>query len=148
MWQTCQYMDEICKNILKKVVELSMAGKIIGFLREAKMVLSIILVVVGLIVFLLSLTHYVLQGFEPEFIKNTVGNWNAFLIPIGLIVLGFGIYYLYIYIKNKKFILKELETNKRSELLKRHTEIKNTVRHMPKKYQKMVKEKEKELKIK
>jgi nitrogen fixation-related uncharacterized protein len=130
------------------VVELSMAGKIIGFIREAKMGLSIILVVVGLIVFLLSLTHYVLQDFEPEFIKNTVGNWNAFLIPIGLIVLGFGIYYLYIYIKNKKFILEELETNKRSELLKRHTEIKNTVRHMPKKYQKMVREKEKELKIK
>jgi len=125
-----------------------MAGKIIGFLREAKMVLSIILVVIGLIVFLLSLTHYVLQGFEPEFIKNAVGNWNAFLIPMGLIVFGLGIYYLYDFFKNKKFILKEIDTNKRSEFLKRHSELKNTVRYMPKKYQKMLKDKEKELKIK
>lgn len=124
-----------------------MAGKIIGFLREAKMVLSIILVIVGLIVFSLSLLYYVAADYQPEFIATLKG-WNAYLLVLGLIVFGLGIYYLYDFFKNKKFILKEIDTNKRSEFLKRHSELKTAVRYMPKKYQKMLKDKEKELKIK
>ena len=124
-----------------------MAGKIREFLREAKMIFSIILIIVGLIVFSLSLLYYVAAEHQPEVIANLEG-WNAYLLVIGLLVLGFGVYYLYGFFKNKKFILKEIDTNKRSEFLKKHAELKTTVRYMPKKYQKMLKDKEKELKIK
>ena len=84
---------------------------------------------------------------EIRFIKN-LGDWNFYLVIIGLIVFAFGAYYLYIYLKNRKFVLEELQTNKRSELLKKHVELKDTVRHLPSKYRKMLKEKETELRIK
>jgi len=79
---------------------------------------------------------------------HNLGDWNVYLLFIGFIILITGIWYLYSYIKNKKFILEELETNKRSEFLKKHAELKSTVKHMPKKYKKMLKDKEKELKVK
>jgi hypothetical protein len=74
--------------------------------------------------------------------------WGLYVLIIGLIVFGMGIYYLYGFIVKKKFVLDELQTNKRSELLKKHSELKESVRHLPSKYKEMVKEKEKELRIK
>jgi hypothetical protein len=44
--------------------------------------------------------------------------------------------------------LEELATNKRSELLKMHSELKLTAKKLPSKYRNMLKEKEKEFKIK
>ena len=75
-------------------------------------------------------------------------DWSFYILAFGFIVFVIGVYYLYVYLKNRKFILKELETNKRSELTKRHAELKTTVKHMPSKYQKMLKEKERELRLK
>jgi len=124
-----------------------MSGRIVGFFREFVLVFSIITLILGLIIFSLSLIHYFLKDMAPDFIKN-LQDWNFYLMIVGFILLAAGIYYLYSYLKNKKFILDEIKTNKRSELLKKHAELKNTVRHMPSKYQKMFKDKEKELKIK
>lgn len=124
-----------------------MSGRIVGFFREFVLVFSIIALILGLIIFSLSLIHYFFQDMQPEFIEN-LQDWNFYLMIIGFILLAAGIYYLYSYHKNKKFILDEIKTNKRSELLKKHAELKSTVRHMPSKYQKMLKDKEKELKIK
>jgi len=123
-----------------------MAGRITSFLREAQFPLSIITTVIGIFVFFTGAASYWLQDFcllPPEYY-----NWGFYFLAIGFIVLIMGVYYLYSYIVNKKFVLEELKTNKRSELLKRHSEIKNKVRHLPSKYKKMLKEKENELKIK
>ena len=49
---------------------------------------------------------------------------------------------------DKKFILEEIKTDKRSEFIKRHNELRNTVKRLPSKYKEMLKEKEKELGIK
>lgn len=124
-----------------------MSGKITGFFREYVFGLSIITFIVGLVLLILSLIHYFLAEYQPEFIKN-LGDWNFYLVIIGLIIFAFGIYYLYSYLKSRKFVLEEFKTNKRSELLKRHGELKDTVRYMPSKYKKMLKEKEEELRIK
>ena len=134
-----------------------MSGKISGFLRNYVVGISIIFVIVGLFVFLMGALWYGLRdmivskdlqlGFYTEQIIQ-LEDWNFFLLVIGFIVLGTGIWYLYSYLKNRKFVLEELETNKRSELIKKHRELKNVVRHLPSKYQKMLREKEKELKIK
>lgn len=124
-----------------------MSGRIVGFFREFVLVFSIIALILGLIIFSMSLIHYFFQDMQPEFIKN-LQDWNFYLMVVGFILLVAGIYYLYSYLRNKKFILDEIKTNKRSELLKKHAELKNTARHMPSKYQKMLKDKEKELKIK
>jgi len=118
-----------------------------GFIREYILGFSIIVLIFGLILFLLSFIHYFLSDFQPDFIKN-LEDWNFYLIIIGFILLATGVYYLYTYYKNKKFILEEIQTNKRSELVKMHAELKNKVKHMPSKYKKMLKDKEKELNIK
>jgi len=134
-----------------------MKAKIIGCIREYIVGLSIITIIVGLVVLFMGviwllfnewlLSNKTTLGFYTDIINQLEG-WNIYLLVIGFILLAMGVWYLYIYHKNKKFILEELETNKRSELIKVHTELKTAVRHMPSKYKRLLQEKEKELKIK
>lgn len=134
-----------------------MSGKITSFLRNYVIVFSIIFVIVGLFVFLMGALWYGLRdmvtsgdlqlGFYTSLIQD-LDDWNFYLLVIGFILLATGIWYLYSYFKNRKFVLDELKTNKRSELIKKHNELKNVVRHLPSKYQKMLRDKEEELKIK
>ncbi len=126
-----------------------MAGKITNFLREYVFTLSILLIIIGIILLILSilgLLTITLEGLLTSF--TSLQLWNAYILVFGLIVFAFGTYYQYSFQKNKRFILKELDTNKRSELCKRHKEIHRRVKHLPTKYQKMLTEKEEELNIK
>ena len=43
---------------------------------------------------------------------------------------------------------REIETNKRSEFIRKHAELKDSVKYLPSKYRAMLQQKEKELKIK
>jgi len=121
----------------------TMAGRINLFLREYIFILSIITAAVGLVVLVLG----VLGTFTDMFFE-TMGNWNLYILVIGIILFLTGIYYLYSYITKKQFVISELETNKRSEFVKRHKEVKAAVKYLPKKYSQLLLEKEKELKIK
>jgi len=128
-----------------------MFEKISGFFREYVFIFSIILTIVGVFVFFMGVIWSWVREIELGFYSNLINDleeWNTYLLFIGFIVLIAGAWYLYSYLKNKRFILEELDTNKRSEFIKKHSELKNTVKHMPKKYQKMLKDKEKELKVK
>jgi len=126
-----------------------MAGKITNFFRETQFIFSIILTILGFIILFVGASGF----WYPDF-WNTINlsdeflEWSLYLLIIGFIVFAAGVWYLYNFLKNRKFILDELKTNKRSELLKKHAELKSTVRHMPSKYRKMLKNKEEELKIK
>ena len=124
-----------------------MLDRIIRGLREYVLVFSIVLTIVGLILFLIGLFYYVLQDMVPDAFQK-IGDWNAYILVIGLIVLFFGVYYLYSFLKKRKFLLDELKTNKRSELLKKHPELLVTVKHLPSKYKRMLEEKDAELGIK
>ena len=127
-----------------------MAGKITNFFKETQLFFSIILTILGIIILFLG----VIGIWYQDFLINTFNfpneflSWSLYLLIGGFIVFLAGIWYLYTFLNNRKFILDELETNKRSELIKKHLELKNTVKHMPSKYQKMLKEKEDELFIK
>ncbi|MBU0498328.1 MAG: hypothetical protein KKC68_05940 [Candidatus Thermoplasmatota archaeon] len=126
-----------------------MAGKLTNFLREYVFTLSILLIILGLVLLILSilgLQNITLGGILTSI--TSLNLWNAYILVFGLIILAFGIYYQHSFQKNKRFILKELETNKRSELCKRHKEIHRRIKHLPSKYQKMLSDKEKELNIK
>jgi len=81
-------------------------------------------------------------------LSDDVIAWGLYILILGLIIFGIGLYYLYSFIMKKKFVLEEIQTNKRSELLKRHSELKESVRYLPSKYKEMLREKEKELRIK
>ena len=125
--------------------------KITGLLREYVFGLSIISMIIGLFLLFMGIIFYWISdielGFYTDIIKK-LGQWNAFILVGGLIIFGIGLYYLYSYQTNRAFVLEEIKTNKRSEFLKKHKELKGTVKHLPSKYRKMVKDKEKELKIK
>ena len=122
-----------------------MAGKITNFFRETQFIFSIILTVLGFIVLYMGITGIWYK--DICLLPSEFYDWSFYLLIIGFIVFGAGVWYLYSFLKNRKFVLDELKTNKRSELLKRHAELKNTVKHMPSRYQKMLKDKEEELKI-
>lgn len=127
-----------------------MRGKITGFLREYVFGLSIVFTILGCIVLAIGITGMWFQdlpkkmlGFSDETLK-----WSLYILILGFIVFGIGVYYLYSYLMTRKFVYEELKTNKRSEFLKKHIEVKQKVKHLPSKYKKMLIEKEEELQIK
>jgi uncharacterized membrane protein len=134
-----------------------MAGKISGFLREYVLGFSITTTIVGLILLIMGIIWVFFRdsndnptiklGFFTETVKN-VGNFNYYVLGAGFVILIVGVWYLYSYIKNRRFLLKEIKTNKRSELLKKHGELEDTVKHLPSKYKKMLDEKAEELRVK
>ncbi|MFW6121834.1 MAG: hypothetical protein ACOC80_13195 [Petrotogales bacterium] len=129
-----------------------MVSKITRFMKEYMFGLSIVTIIFGLFLLSLGILWFWFNKMIEEintldFIRS-LGDWNAYVLVVGLIVFGTGIYYLYSYIKNKKFVLKELKTGKRSEFLKKHNELKSVAKHLPLKYQKMLKDREEQLKIK
>lgn len=124
-----------------------MGGKIVGFVREYIFALSIIALLLGIVVIMFPIIHYAFADMQPDLIRS-VGEWNFYLVIIGFILLAAGSWYLFVYLKNRKFIIEEIDTNRRSEFMKRHGELINVVRKMPLKFQEMVEEKERELKIK
>lgn len=130
-----------------------MSGRIVTFFREFVFVFSLILITVGIIFMIVGGVFYL----APSLIENqesmmyfvyTWGNWNAYILVAGLILFGIGTYYLYSYEKKKRFMLKGLKIDKRSELLKKHAEMKNTAKRLPKKYQQLLEEKEEQCGIK
>ena len=128
-----------------------MAGKISGFLGEYVLGLSIITTIIGIKLLLMGIIWYWFKGLKLSFYTDTItklADWNAYLLIAGFVILIVGVWYLYSYIKNRRFVLKEIKTNKRSELLKKHGELEDTVKHLPSKYKKMVDEKAEELRVK
>ena len=121
-----------------------------GFFREYVFILSITLTILGCIVLFIGISGIWFQ----DILKNSLNftdeaiAWSLYILIIGFIMFGIGIYYLYNYFNNRKFVMQELKTNKRSEFLKKHVEVKQKVKHLPSKYHKMLKEKEKDLQIK
>lgn len=124
-----------------------MLERIVRGLREYVLLLSIVLTAAGMILFLIGLFYYVIQDIVPDFFKQ-LEDWNAYILVFGLVVLFFGVYYLYSFFKKRNFLLQEMKTNKRSEFLKKHAELTATVKRLPSKYKKMLKEKDAELGIK
>ncbi len=112
--------------------------------------ISIALLIVGMVTLIFGIlgTFFkeALTGFLT--IDETILAWSLYVLIIGAVVALTGGYYLYSFLKNRRFLLKELETKKRSEFMKNHAELKTAARHLPSKYQLMFSEKEKEFRIK
>lgn len=126
-----------------------MAGRISGFLREHILIFSIILTILGIILLFIGVTGIWFEDIPKNLFNfsKEVLDWSLYILIIGFIVFVTGVYYLYSFLKNRKFLLDEIKTNKRSELIKKHAELKNTARHLPTKYQKMLADKEDEFNI-
>jgi hypothetical protein len=130
-----------------------MSGRIVGFLREYILLLSILIIIPGIIFIFMGVVYlFFINSNEPtnsllHFIY-IIGVWNDYILVAGLIIFGIGVYYLYSYLSKRKFVIDELKTDKRSEILKKRSKLETTVKHLPKKYQQMLAEKEEEFSIK
>jgi hypothetical protein len=130
-----------------------MAGKIAGFLREYVAVFSNIITIIGFYLFFMGVSWYWIRGLisptkTPIHFIYTLGEWNAYTLTAGLIILGIGLYYIYSFLKKRKFVMDELKSDKRSEILKMRAKLESTVKHLPSKYQRMLTKKEDDLNIK
>jgi hypothetical protein len=130
-----------------------MSGRIVGFLREYVLALSILIIIPGIIfIFMGAVYLFFENSIEPSnsvlhFIKDPIGVWNDYILIAGLIIFGIGVYYVYSYFTKRKFVLEELRTDKRSEILKKRSKLEATVKHLPTKYQQMLSDKEDECNI-
>jgi hypothetical protein len=130
-----------------------MSGRIVGFLREYVLALSI-LILIPAIIFVFMGVVYLFFGstIEPttsplHFINDPIGIWNDYILVAGLIILSISVYYMYSFFSKRKMVLDELKTDKRSEILKKRSKLESTVKHLPSKYAKMLSDKEDEFNI-
>ncbi len=126
-----------------------MKRKITALLREYVFPLSIITTIFGGVIFILGLLGVLAGGFLEDVmgLPREFLPWTPYLLITGFFILITGIWYLYSYLKNKKFLLRELETNKRSEFIKKRLELHEAAKHLPSRYKDMLREKEVELRI-
>jgi len=127
-----------------------MSGKISKMMREYVLILSILSTILGAIVTIFGIIGIWMKDFliDSLSISSDFLVWSPYILVIGIIVLLAGIWYLYDFFRNKKILLEELQTKKRSEFLKKHVELKDAARHLPSKYQQLLEEKERELNVK
>jgi hypothetical protein len=130
-----------------------MSGKITGFLREYVAPLSIIITIIGIFLLFMGLSWFFVKSIiesptSPLYFIFKLDNWNAYTLVAGLVIFGVGFYYIYSFLKKRKFVMDELKSDKRSEILKMRTKLESTVKHLPSKYQRMLTEKEDKLNIK
>jgi hypothetical protein len=127
-----------------------MGGRITGFFREYIFGLSILAIIIGIPLFIIGIIGMWFSDVAIDLLNfnNEIIAWSLYLLIVGLIIFGTGVYYIYTYMSLRRFLLNELNTNKRSEFIKTHVELKESVRKLPSKYKEMLKDKEKELRIK
>lgn len=127
-----------------------MSGKISNIIREYIFGLSIICTIIGLVTLLFGLIGMLMRETVSDMlnVQPQLLDWSFYILAVGFILLIAGIWYLYTFIKDKRFLMEEIQTNKRSEFMKCHGKLQDAARRLPSKYRKMLSEKEASLKIK
>ena len=117
-------------------------------LREIRFPVSLLLAILGFVFTISGVVWIFLRESELGLLSRLTeffGDWNYYLIVVGVIILFAGIWYAYDYINKKKFLLEEIKTDRKSELVKTKTKLERIAKTLPRKYEKMLIEKEEEL---
>ncbi len=127
-----------------------MSESVSKMIREYIFGLSLVTLIIGGILVLFGILGIWMKQVLVDLVNvsNDVLIWAPYILIIGFILLVAGIWYCYDYLRNKKRLLEDLQTNKRSEFCKNHAALKNAAKRLPSKYQEMLAEKEKELRVK
>lgn len=116
--------------------------------REIRFPVSLLLAVLGLVFTISGVVWIFLRESKLGLLSKLAeffGNWNYYLIIIGVVILFAGVWYAYDYISKKKFLLEEIKTDRKSELVKTKAKLEKIAKTLPRKYEKMLIEKEEEL---
>ncbi len=119
--------------------------------REYIVSMSIVSIVLGAIMLTMGtiwlwFSDVKLGGFT-DVIEN-LQYWNDYLFVVGITLLLIGAWYVYDFIRKRRFLLEEIKTDRRSDLIKKKIELEEAVKKLPSKYEKIYNKKKKELKIK
>ncbi len=128
-----------------------MGRKIGKILQEYIFGLSIVCSIVGVLALAYGLlgTLKVFYNIDNYLsIPKEILDWTPYVLIVGFIFFIVGVWYLWVYLKNKRFLLKELEKNKRSEFIKLQPELEDAANHLPSRYQKLLTEKEESMRLK
>ena len=104
--------------------------------------------VLGIIFFISSIAWLFFRETNLSLISDLsrfFGDWNYYLIVVGIVLLFVGGWYSYDYIKKKRYLLEEIKTDRKSEFVKKKAELEAIVKSLPKKYERMLREKEEKL---
>ena len=113
-------------------------------LREYIFVLSILIIATGVILVSIGIIGIWFSNLNLGMfidIIHTIGGYISYVFVAGIIVLGIGTWYLYDFLIKRKRFLKEIDTSKRSEFIKKHVEMGELAKTLPSKYKKMFEEK-------
>lgn len=116
--------------------------------REIRFPLSLLIFVLGIIFFISSIAWLFFRETNLSLISDLsrfFGDWNYYLIVVGIVLLFVGGWYSYDYIKKKRYLLEEIKTDRKSEFVKKKAELEAIVKSLPKKYERMLREKEEKL---
>ena len=116
--------------------------------REVRFPVSLFVLALGIILFISGLVWMFWREAELGPISDLAkffGGWNYYLLVIGIVLIPIGGWYSYDYIKKKRFLLEELKTDRKSELVKKKGELESVVKALPKRYERMLREKEEKL---
>jgi len=116
--------------------------------REIRFPLSLLIFVLGIIFFISSIAWLFFRETNLSLISDLsrfFGDWNYYLIVVGIVLLFVGGWYSYDYIKKKRYLLEEIKTDRKSEFVKKKAELEGIVKSLPKKYERMLREKEEKL---
>ena len=116
--------------------------------REIRLPASLLIFVIGLVFLISSVVWLFFRETNLSLISNLsrfFGYWNYYLIVVGIVLLFVGGWYSYDYIKKKRYLLEEIKTERKSEFVKKKAELEAIVKKLPKKYERMLREKEEKL---
>jgi len=116
--------------------------------REIRLPASLLILILGIIFFVSSVVWLFFREADlglASKLSSFFGDWNYYLIVVSIVLLFVGGWYSYDYIKKRKYLLEELKTDRKSELVKKKAELESIVKRLPKKYERMLREKEEKL---
>ena len=116
--------------------------------REIRLPASLLILILGIIFFVSSVVWLFFREADLGLASNLssfFGDWNYYLIVVSIVLLFVGGWYSYDYIKKRKYLLEELKTDRKSELVKKKAELESIVKRLPKKYERMLREKDEKL---
>ncbi len=125
--------------------------KLNNFLHENKVGLCTLGIIFGIPMLILSALSILFKDGDTGLLKwanDTIGNWAFWVIIFGALIFMPGIYYLAVFIKQRKEFKELMATDSKAMFIKNQDRIEELAWRLHPKYEKMVVEKKSKLKVK
>jgi hypothetical protein len=132
-------------------VEESFLKKLKRFARERTLELSIIGFIVGIITTIIGTLGVLLPSYDVEYIDKflaKIGFWDYWLFIGAVMLLFTSVWFMYVNIKDRKTFNDLIDTGSKATFVRNQDELEEIAFRLGSKYQEILFDKKKELKIK